>query len=97
MSEVVTVNGNWMDVDTVGEERVEDDPEILGLIKTSTERLRTKADRMKRQFPHPGLPCRLTVKRLPAAGRPRFDPWVGRSPGGGNGNLLQFLLQPIIL
>lgn len=31
MSEVVTVNGNWMDVDTMGEERVEDDPEILSL------------------------------------------------------------------
>jgi len=45
---------------------------------------------MKRQFPHPGLPCRLTVKHLPAAGRPRFDPWVGRSLGGGNGNPLQY-------
>lgn len=31
MSEVVTVNDNWMDVDTVGEERVEDDPESLSL------------------------------------------------------------------
>lgn len=31
MSEVVTVNGNWTDVDTMGEERVEDDPEILSL------------------------------------------------------------------
>ena len=42
------------------------------------------------QFPHPGLPCWLTVKHLPAAGRPRFDPWVGRSPGGGSGNPLQY-------
>ena len=25
-----------------------------------------------------------------SAGDPRFDPWVGRSPGGGNGNLLQY-------
>ena len=22
--------------------------------------------------------------------RPRLDPWVGQSPGGGNGNLLQY-------
>ena len=29
------------------------------------------------------------LKRLPAI-RPGFDPWVGRSPGEGNGNPLQY-------
>ena len=33
----------------------------------------------------------LVVKNPPAnADRHRFDPWVGRSPGGGHSNLLQF-------
>ena len=30
------------------------------------------------------------VKHLPTIGRPRFDPSVGRSPGEGNGNPLQY-------
>ena len=36
----------------------------------------------------------LVVKNLPAKGgdkRRGFDPWVGRSPGGGHGNPLQYL------
>ena len=31
-----------------------------------------------------------TVKNLPAVGETGFDPWVGRSPGEENGNLLQY-------
>ena len=30
------------------------------------------------------------VKNLSLCGIPRFDPWVGRSPGEGNGNPLQY-------
>ena len=30
------------------------------------------------------------VKNLPECGRPRFHPWVERSPGEGNGNPLQY-------
>ena len=30
------------------------------------------------------------VKKQPANKRPRFDPWVGKSPGGGHGNPLQY-------
>ena len=29
------------------------------------------------------------VKNLPQCGRPRFDPWIGKIPGEGNGNPLQ--------
>ena len=29
-----------------------------------------------------------TVKNLLQCGRPGFDPWLGRSPGGGHGNPL---------
>ena len=32
-----------------------------------------------------------TVKNVSEHRRPGFDPWVGRSPGEGNGNPLQFL------
>ena len=28
----------------------------------------------------------------PGSGRPWFNPWVGRSPGEGNGNPLQYSL-----
>ena len=31
-----------------------------------------------------------TVKNLPAVGETGFDPWVERSPGEENGNLLQY-------
>ena len=31
-----------------------------------------------------------TVKNLRAVGETGFDPWVGRSPGEENGNLLQY-------
>ena len=30
------------------------------------------------------------VGKLPASGRPGLDPWLGRSPGEGNGNPLQY-------
>ena len=30
------------------------------------------------------------IKNLPATGRPRFDPWVGKIPGEGNGYPLQY-------
>ena len=30
------------------------------------------------------------VKNLPACRRPGLDPWLGRSPGGGQGNPLQY-------
>jgi len=30
------------------------------------------------------------VKNLPAMQETEFDPWVGRSPGEGNGNPLQY-------
>ena len=30
------------------------------------------------------------VKRLLQCGRPGFDPWVGKFPGEGNGNPLQY-------
>ena len=30
------------------------------------------------------------VKNPPATGRPGSDPWVGKIPGGGHGNLLQY-------
>ena len=30
------------------------------------------------------------VKKQPANKRPAFDPWVGKSPGGGHGNPLQY-------
>ena len=31
-----------------------------------------------------------SVKNLPACGRPGFNPWVGKIPGGGYGNTLQY-------
>ena len=31
-----------------------------------------------------------TVKRLSTMRRPGFDPWVGKIPGEGNGNPLQY-------
>ena len=38
-----------------------------------------------------GFPGRSVIKNPPAnAGNPCTDPWVGRSPGGGNGNPLQY-------
>ena len=30
------------------------------------------------------------VKNLPAVQETRFDPWVGKIPGEGNGNSLQY-------
>ena len=32
-----------------------------------------------------------SIERTQGTKRLRFDPWVGRSPGLGNGNLLQYL------
>ena len=38
-----------------------------------------------------GLPWWLRQERICLQrGRPGFDPWVGRSPGGGHGNPLQY-------
>ena len=42
---------------------------------------------------HASLQNYLAVKNAPAVqemGRHGFDPWVGRSPGGRNGNPLQY-------
>ena len=41
----------------------------------------------------PGLLVAQTVKHLLRCRRPRFRPWVGSSPGGGNGNPLQYSCQ----
>ena len=35
-------------------------------------------------------PVAQTVKNPPAYSRPRFSPWLGRSPGEGNGSPLQY-------
>ena len=32
----------------------------------------------------------VLVKNLPEKWRPGFDPWVGKIPGGGHGNPLQY-------
>ena len=37
-----------------------------------------------------GLPCGSAVKKLPAVRGHWFDPWVGKIPGGGHGNSLQY-------
>ena len=39
-----------------------------------------------------GFPCSSVGKEsaCSAGDRPRFDPWVRRSPGEGNGNPLQY-------
>ena len=38
-----------------------------------------------------GFPGSLTVKESARnAGDPGFDPWVGKIPGGGHGNPLQY-------
>ena len=37
-----------------------------------------------------GFPGGAVVKNLPANAGDMFNPWSGRSPGGVNGNLLQY-------
>ena len=37
-----------------------------------------------------GSPVAQMVKNLPAKWGPRFNPWVGKIPGAGNGNPLQY-------
>ena len=37
-----------------------------------------------------GFPVAWTAKNLPAMQETQFDPWLGRSPGEGNGNPLQY-------
>ena len=42
-------------------------------------------------YPPAGLPWWLSWLRLHLqCGRPGFDPWVGKIPGGGHGNPLQY-------
>ena len=56
---------------------------------------RTNGQDVRHHFPSlpspPGLPRWLSAKESTCqCRRSRFNPWVGRSPGGGNGNPFQY-------